>query len=45
MNWDGYFRTLKKINYNGFLTIEREVGDTTKADIQLAVDFLKARMW
>ena len=45
VNWDGYFRTLKKINYNGFLTIEREVGDTPKADIQLAVDFLKARMW
>ena len=44
VNWDGYFRTLKKINYNGFLTIEREVGDTPKADIQLAVDFLKARI-
>ena len=45
VNWDGYFRTLKKIGYDGFLTIEREVGDTPKADIQLAVDFLKARMW
>ena len=45
VNWDGYFRTLKKINYNGILTIEREVGDTPKADIQLALDFLKARMW
>ena len=44
VNWDGYFRTLNKIGYNGFLTIEREVGDTPKADIQLAVDFLKARM-
>jgi sugar phosphate isomerase/epimerase len=45
VNWDGYFRTLKKIGYDGFLTIEREVGDTPKADIRLAVDFLKARMW
>ena len=45
VNWDGYFRTLKKIGYDGFLTIEREVGDTPKADIQLAVDFLKARIW
>ncbi|MBO5760944.1 MAG: sugar phosphate isomerase/epimerase [Lentisphaeria bacterium] len=44
VNWDGYFRTLNKIGYNGFLTIEREVGDTPKADIQLAVDFLKARI-
>jgi len=44
VNWDGYFKTLRKINYNGFLTIEREVGDTPKADIQLAVDFLKARL-
>lgn len=44
VNWDGYFRTLKKIGYDGFLTIEREVGETPKADIQLAVDFLKARL-
>lgn len=44
VNWDGYFRTLKKIGYNGFLTIERECGDTPKADIQLAVDFLRAKL-
>ena len=35
---------LKKIGYNGFLTIEREVGDNPKADIAMAIDFLKARI-
>ncbi len=44
VNWDGYFRALRDIGYDGFLTIERECGDTPKADIQLAVDFLKQRI-
>lgn len=35
-----YLAALKEIGYDGFLTIERECGDTPKADIQLAFDFL-----
>lgn len=35
-----YLQALTDIGYNGFLTIEREVGDNPEADIKLAVDFL-----
>ena len=42
MNWKEYIDALKAIGYDGFLTIEREVGDNPKADITMAVDFLKA---
>ena len=35
-----YLSALKDIGYDGFLTIEREVGPTPIADIQLAYDFL-----
>jgi sugar phosphate isomerase/epimerase len=44
VDWDGYLNALRGIGYDGFLTIEREVGDTPEADIKLAVDFLKARV-
>lgn len=36
-----YIEMLRKINYNGFLTIEREVGQTPEEDIKEAVAFLK----
>lgn len=36
-----YIRALHKINYNGFLTIEREVGNNPEKDIKEAVSFLK----
>lgn len=36
-----YLRALKDIEYNGFLTIERECGDNPAADIKTAVAFLK----
>ena len=36
-----YLRALEDIGYRGFLTIEREVGDTPAADIELAYRFLK----
>ena len=36
-----YLKALENIGYKGFLTIEREVGDTPEADIKIAVDFLK----
>ena len=35
-----YLAALKDIGYDGFLTIERECGDTPEKDIQLAFDFL-----
>lgn len=36
-----YLKALEEIGYNGFLTIEREVGDNPEKDIRAAVDFLK----
>ena len=39
--WDKYIDALKSIGFDGFLTIERECGDTPAKDIALAVDFLK----
>ncbi|MBO7146713.1 MAG: sugar phosphate isomerase/epimerase [Lentisphaeria bacterium] len=42
--WDQYLAALKAVGYDGFLTIEREVGEDPKADIIMAVDFLKERI-
>lgn len=36
-----YLKALNEVNYNGFLTIEREVGENPVADIEKAIDFLK----
>lgn len=36
-----YLKALEDIGYKGFLTIEREVGDTPEKDIKIAYDFLK----
>lgn len=36
-----YLAALEEIGYNGFLTIEREVGDDPEKDIRAAVQFLK----
>lgn len=36
-----YIQELRKINYNGYLTIEREVGADPEMDIREAVGFLK----
>ena len=36
-----YLAALEDVGYRGFLTIEREVGDTPEKDIALAVDFLR----
>ncbi|MCL2531897.1 MAG: sugar phosphate isomerase/epimerase [Oscillospiraceae bacterium] len=44
VNWDEYLAALRDIGYKGFLTIEREVGETPYDDIALAVEFLKARI-
>ena len=36
-----YLEALTATGYKGFLTIEREVGDTPEKDIRIAYDFLK----
>lgn len=42
--WDNYLAALKGIGYDGYLTIERECGQTPADDIALAVKFLKERL-
>ena len=40
VNFAKYLKALEEIGYNGFLTIEREVGENPLKDIQTAFDFL-----
>lgn len=40
VDFKAYLKALDDIGYHGFLTIEREVGDTPEKDIRTAVDFL-----
>lgn len=42
VKWKEYIAALKKVGYNGFLTVEREVGKDPAADIKKAIDFLKS---
>ncbi len=44
VKWVDYLNSLEKIGFDGFLTIEREVGDNPERDIRAAVDFLKGIM-
>ena len=44
VNFDVYLPALAGIGYNGFLTIEREVGGNPVADIELAVNFLREKI-
>ena len=44
VDFPNYLKALEEIGYNGFLTIEREVGDNPKADIEKAVEFLRNMM-
>lgn len=44
VDFDGYLRALRDIGYNGFLTIEREVGSDPAGDIKRAVTFLKEKI-
>ena len=39
-----YLGALEEIGFDGFLTIEREVGDNPERDIRAAVEFLKQTM-
>ena len=38
VNWQEYLKALEDIGYNGFLTIEREVGENPEKDIRTAVE-------
>ncbi|MDR3312895.1 MAG: sugar phosphate isomerase/epimerase [Oscillospiraceae bacterium] len=44
VDWEAYLAALRAIGYNGFLTIEREVGEDPYGDITHAVQFLRARI-
>ncbi|MBQ9481301.1 MAG: sugar phosphate isomerase/epimerase [Clostridia bacterium] len=42
--WKDYIAALKSVGYDGFLTVEREVGEDPVSDIRKAVTFLKAEI-
>jgi sugar phosphate isomerase/epimerase len=42
--WPRYLKALKEIGYDGYLTIEREVGDDPAADIVTAAKFLRHQL-
>jgi L-ribulose-5-phosphate 3-epimerase len=42
VDFPAYFAALQEIGYNGYLTIEREVGDNPEEDIRKAVSFIQA---
>lgn len=44
VNWTQYLLALQAVNFNGFLTVERETGADPDKDIKLAIDFLKAKL-
>ena len=44
VNFDVYLPALKAQGFDGFLTIEREVGEDPAADIKLAADFLREKL-
>jgi len=44
VRWHEYLCALRDIGYDGYLTIEREVGKDAAADIQMAVGFLKEQL-
>ena len=44
VDFDSYLAALRDIGYHGFLTIEREVGETPERDIQNAVAYLRKKL-
>ena len=42
VHYDTYIPALHYAGFDGFLTIERECGDTPEKDIGMAVDFLRS---
>lgn len=45
VRFDAYLKALSDNGFDGFLTIERECGEDPAADIALAVDFLKEKIY
>ncbi|MCR5353244.1 MAG: sugar phosphate isomerase/epimerase [Clostridiales bacterium] len=41
VDFPNYLKALEEIGFKGFLTIEREVGETPEKDIRIACDFLR----
>jgi sugar phosphate isomerase/epimerase len=41
VDWDNYLKAFKEIGFEGFLTVEREVGDNPREDVEQAVRFLR----
>ncbi len=44
VDFDAYLAALKDIGFNGYLTIEREVGADPVADVKMAMDLLRSKM-
>ena len=44
VDWDAYLKALRDTGFDGFLTVEREVGDDPDAEIARAVHFLRTRL-
>lgn len=44
VDWNEYLKALREVGYDGFLTIEREVGNHPEKDIADAVRFLKSNL-
>jgi len=44
VRWHEYLCALRDVGFDGYLTIEREVGKDAAADIQMAVGFLKEQL-
>jgi len=44
VNFDTYLPALRKAGFDGYLTIEREVGEKPQEDIRQAVEFLKTKL-
>lgn len=44
VDFDKYLPALAAAGYDGFLTVEREVGETPEKDIAIAVEFLKEKL-
>lgn len=44
VRWPAYLKALLDVGYDGYLTIEREVGKNAAADIRLAVQFLQEQI-
>ncbi len=40
VDWDAYIGALREVGFDGYLTIEREVGENPLADVKLARDFV-----